>query len=272
MTTASTMKRAFRARWNLSKHVTKWIGSGLNADFQNPSCRRAWRNALKQAASGAGTRSALDLGTGPGTLAQLWAELGYHTTGVDFSPGMVAMAKEQAAKRCLDITFLEGDAESPPFTRQRFDVISSRFVLFTLPHPGYAVRRWTELLNPGGVIVLSGHIKRGGDGHQLAHPHPHPHPHPPQSEKHPVLASETLEQERIQRLESRHKAAQKHLPYMHHDIDDLQVLLEAVGLVDIRRVSMTKVIAARTAMAGAEAGSFTFTRPPFLIVGRKSKS
>jgi ubiquinone/menaquinone biosynthesis C-methylase UbiE len=245
MKTDRRLKHEIRERWNRPETVAGWAGSGLNAEFQDPTVRRAWRAALRQAVKG-GAGAALDIGTGPGTIAQLWAELGYRTTGVDFSPGMVKTARESAASRELPITFLEGDAEAPPFTRQRFDVISSRFVLFTLPHPGYAVRRWVELLRPEGAIVLIGHSREHAPG---AQPAQRPAPR--------------------RRPDARHQENLRQLPFVNHTLNDLQVLLEAVGLRDIRRVPMAGVIAARAALIHDRQLQGGHANPPFIIVGRK---
>jgi ubiquinone/menaquinone biosynthesis C-methylase UbiE len=242
------VKAAIRARWSLPERVEGWVESGLNVEFRDPSCREAWRDALRDAAgTGNPKRSALDLGTGPGTLAQLWAELCYRTSGVDFSPAMVAAARALASERGLDIAYSEGDAESPPFPRKRFDVISSRFVLFTLLHPGYAVRRWVEMLRPGGCIVLVGHDKSDMATKRRRH-----RQMPPPG-----------------KIDQRHQEALRQLPFMNHTPNDLQVLLEAVGLRDIRRVSMDKVIAARTKLSRKNKILGVHASPPFIIVGRK---
>jgi ubiquinone/menaquinone biosynthesis C-methylase UbiE len=242
------VKNAIRSRWSLPERVGGWINSGLNLEFQDPACRRAWLNALKNATGvGQERRTALDLGTGPGTLAQLWAQLGYQTTGIDFSPTMIAAAREAARGKDLSITFLEGDAETPPFKRKRFDVISSRFVLYTLPHPGYAVRTWAGMLRPGGIMVLVGHEKSKEPGPR------------PQRPKTPPPG----------KIDRRHQEALRHLPFMNHTADDLIVLLEAVGLRDIRRVSADKIIAARNAFTQRNEKLRVHASPPFIIVGRK---
>lgn len=242
------VKTAIRARWSLPERVEGWVSSGLNIEFQNAPCRRAWRAALKNAAGdGRSQRSALDLGTGPGTLAQLWAELGYSTTGVDFSPAMISTARVAAQERDLSVRYLEGDAETPPFKRKRFDVISSRFVLFTLPHPGYAVRRWVKMLRPGGFIVLVGHEKS-----KTAQPPVHRRRVPPPG-----------------KIDKRHQEALRQLPFMHHTADDLIVLLEAVGLRDIRRVPMERVVSTRTALSRQKGITGVHLSPPFIITGRK---
>jgi ubiquinone/menaquinone biosynthesis C-methylase UbiE len=254
MKTDHHIRKAIRERWSRPECVAGWTGSGLNADFHDASARRAWRTALKQAVRDS-VGAALDIGTGPGTIAQLWAELGYRTTGIDVSPGMLETARTAAATAGLSISFLQGDAETPPFTRQRFAVISSRFVLFTLPHPGYAVRRWVELLRPGGAIVLIGHSRAQPS---LAHP----------ALAH-AQAQAPLRRGPQRPPDVKHQETLQQLPFVNHTVNDLQVLLEAVGLRNIRRIAMDAVIAARSPMIADGQVTGAHSSPPFIIVGHK---
>jgi ubiquinone/menaquinone biosynthesis C-methylase UbiE len=247
--TAEQLKEAIRERWSLPQRVDGWTSSGLNADFADDACRRAWKDALRRAAAGAPLRTALDLGTGPGTIAQLWAELSAKTTGVDFSPGMIDAARALAAEKNLPITFLEGDAEAPPLSKKRFDVISSRFVLFTLPHPGYAVRRWVEMLAPEGRLVLIGHEHPEGSRPRRGH-------RPPARAK--LLA-----------VDKRHREALSHLPFMDHTSGDLRVVMEAAGLKDIERVPVDELVAARAALRKRKRSLGINPSAPFILVGRK---
>ncbi|MCE0483524.1 MAG: class I SAM-dependent methyltransferase [Methylacidiphilales bacterium] len=247
MSPSNQLKTAIRERWSRRERVEGWVQSNLNAEFNDPVCRKAWLSALQHATAGGRVGHALDLGTGPGTIAQLWAELGYFSTGIDFSPGMLEAGRAAAANRGLAVDFQEGDAEAPPFVHRRFDVISSRFVLFTLPHPGYAVRRWVELLRTGGTIVLIGHDKTVGLKKRTVRPKKQPKRKP----------------------EKRHEDVLKQLPFVHHTPGDLIVLLEAVGLRDIQRMPMDDVVAARAAFARRNPGLGVHPSPPFIIVGRK---
>jgi ubiquinone/menaquinone biosynthesis C-methylase UbiE len=246
--TAEQLKAAFQARWSVPERAEVWTGSGLNADFADEACRRAWRDALQVAVAGFPLRTALDLGTGPGTIAQLWAELDATTTGIDFAPTMIEAARRLAAAKGLPITFIEGDAEHPPLGKKRFDVISSRFVLFTLPHPGYAVRRWVEMLAPDGRLVLIGHEHQENGGTRR-----------PQA---PVKQAETL-------VDRRHREALRHLPFMDHTPGDLRVVMEAVGLKDIQRVPVDDLIAARASLRRRKRSAGVRPSTPFILTGRK---
>ena len=163
-TIPSEIKQVFRNGWSHPGRVRGWAKRTVHGEFADAAGRAAWRNALSLAVADVPIGDAADMGTGPGTLAQLWAESGWRVTGLDFSKTMLQVAESAARDRGLLIELHEGDVESPPFGKSRFNVVSSRLVLFTLPHPGLAVRRWVEMLKPGGKLVLVGedHPDRNG--------------------------------------------------------------------------------------------------------------
>ncbi|MGW7042954.1 class I SAM-dependent methyltransferase [Streptomyces avermitilis] len=113
--------------------------------------REAWAARLRDWLPGRAC-DVLDLGCGTGSLSLLASEQGHRVTGVDLSPAMVGLARAKAAGR--DAAFLVGDAAAPPVGEERFDVVLVRHVLWTLPDPGRALRRWCGLLRPGGRLVL----------------------------------------------------------------------------------------------------------------------
>ena len=82
--------------------------------------------------------------------------MGHYCTGLDFSERMLGVARQCAAELKLYCTFVFGDAEAPPLSDATFDVVSSRHLLFNLPHPGVAIRHWFRLLKPGGRMILIG--------------------------------------------------------------------------------------------------------------------
>jgi SAM-dependent methyltransferase len=119
--------------------------------LRDPVVREAWAARL---AAWLPERAGdvLDLGCGTGSLSLLASELGHRVTGVDLSPGMVALARTKLAGR--DAVFFVGDAGAPPVGEQLFDVVLVRHVLWALPDPGRALRHWRGLLRPGGRLVL----------------------------------------------------------------------------------------------------------------------
>lgn len=119
--------------------------------LRDPEVRRAWDGRLRSWLP-ARPADVLDLGCGTGSLALLAAGQGHRVTGVDLSPAMLERARVKLAGR--DALLLTGDAAAPPVGERRFDVVLARHVLWTLPGPGRVLRRWRELLRPGGRLVL----------------------------------------------------------------------------------------------------------------------
>jgi SAM-dependent methyltransferase len=66
---------------------------------------------------------------------------------------MVARAVAKTGSRS-GVRFVVGDAAEPPLDRAAYDVVLCRHVLWALPDPAVALRRWVDLLGPGGRLVL----------------------------------------------------------------------------------------------------------------------
>src|SRR4051794_10236177 len=115
--------------------------------------RRAWGDLMTRLLPAAPARVA-DLGCGTGSLSVLLAEAGYVVTAVDLSPKMIAIAEDKAATAAVEISFRLGDVADPELPVGSFDVVLSRHVLWALPEPGVALRRWLRLLASRGRIVL----------------------------------------------------------------------------------------------------------------------
>jgi SAM-dependent methyltransferase len=96
----------------------------------------------------------LDLGTGTGFAASLAAMLGHRVVGIDLSERMLAIARERAVERGLEIRFLVGDAVAPPICAGAMDVITCRHLLWTLRDAGQAFANWRTILRPNGRIVV----------------------------------------------------------------------------------------------------------------------
>ena len=120
--------------------------------LRDPGVRLAWRSLLAGLLPAAPARVA-DLGCGTGTLALLLAEEGHAVDGVDFSPEMVTRALAKTAGE-PEVTITEGDAYAPPLPAATYDVVLGRHVLWALPDPVEALRRWAALLRPEGRLVL----------------------------------------------------------------------------------------------------------------------
>lgn len=125
-------------------------------DLQSFGLHRWWKRRLLQLAAGKPGDSALDLCCGTGDVAFALAAAGAHTTGVDFSAPMLAVAESRKAKAGYpdNLVFLEGDALSLPFPDARFDVVTISYGLRNLASVEAGLREMWRVLKPGGRVLV----------------------------------------------------------------------------------------------------------------------
>jgi 2-polyprenyl-3-methyl-5-hydroxy-6-metoxy-1,4-benzoquinol methylase len=139
--------------------ATRWDAEADRYDdepdhgLRDPLVRRAWRRVLRDVLPHP-PADVLDVACGTGSLAVLVAEDGHRVTGIDASRSMLAIAREKAIDARVDLTLHRRDVVSTPGDLGRFDVVLARYVVWLLPDPGSAVRRWLAMVRPGGALVL----------------------------------------------------------------------------------------------------------------------
>ena len=103
-------------------------------------------------AGGIGTGSiVLEIGSGPGHIANHITKLGASVTGVDFSPQMVEVAK----KTYPQITFEQADAEDLPFEAGYFDAVIANYVVHHLARPERVFSEVYRVLKPSGRFTFA---------------------------------------------------------------------------------------------------------------------
>jgi SAM-dependent methyltransferase len=104
---------------------------------------------IEAAGVGPGTE-VLEIGSGPGHVADLLTKAGANVTGVDFSSDMVKVAQSSHP----DITFQQADAEQLPFETGSFDAVVANFVVHHLARPEVVFSEVNRVLKPGGRFAF----------------------------------------------------------------------------------------------------------------------
>jgi 2-polyprenyl-3-methyl-5-hydroxy-6-metoxy-1,4-benzoquinol methylase len=121
-----------RSPWNHNIHY-----HGLVIDAVPPNCLRA-----------------LDVGCGDGLLARQLTRHSKEVIGIDIDSECLSRARTAGAGDG-QITFLQGDVLAHEFPCESFNFITAVATLHHLPLSP-ALRRFRELLKPGGVIAIVG--------------------------------------------------------------------------------------------------------------------
>ena len=94
---------------------------------------------------------ALDLCCGQGNASKALIGRGCRVVGVDFSPAMLAIAREQAP----NARFIEGDAQDLPFGDGEFDAVVSNLGVCHVPDQSRVLSEVRRVLRPGGRFAMT---------------------------------------------------------------------------------------------------------------------
>ena len=97
----------------------------------------------------------LDVACGSGNATIPAARAGARATGLDFSPDLLAIARERAADAMVEVDWVEGDAQELPFDDASFDRVISTFGhMFAPDHQRTGAEMW-RVCRPGGTIAVA---------------------------------------------------------------------------------------------------------------------
>ena len=130
------VKQQVAAHWN---RRAPSFDEDFGHSIRTPAERAAWDRIFSLVLADRRALDALDVGCGTGFLTFELASRGHRVTGVDFAAAMIAEARRKAAEHSATVRFEEGDAEQLPFASRSFDLVMTRHVLWTLPHPEAAI-------------------------------------------------------------------------------------------------------------------------------------
>ena len=99
-------------------------------------------------------KTALDVGSGGGLLAEEFAGLGCRVTGVDPSAESIATARDHAASSGLEIEYVQGAGEQLPFEDGTFDIVYCCDVLEHVDDLQRTLDESARVLKPGGLYMF----------------------------------------------------------------------------------------------------------------------
>lgn len=102
---------------------------------------------------------ALDVATGAGHTALLFASQVNSVIATDITDPMLAQASKLAASQGKsNIETRYAEAESLPFDDQSFELVSCRLARHHFSHPQTALTEMARVLNPGGTIAFTDNV------------------------------------------------------------------------------------------------------------------
>lgn len=125
-----------------------------NALYDDRHLTNAWAEMILSWAPRGERLEILDCGTGPGFLTISLGERGHHVTGIDISENMIEKAAENVRNAKVNAELFVMDCQETDFPDERFDMVVSRALTWTLSDPPKAYREWKRLLKKGGRLII----------------------------------------------------------------------------------------------------------------------
>jgi len=117
--------------------------------FHNEKSMGSLPNVLKK------TDKILDQGCGIGQYSFTIYKMGYkNVIGMDFSPKLLKIARENAKKLNYKIKFVEGDIRAMPFKNNSFDAIISAGIVEHVPETDKTIKELSRVLKKGGYLFI----------------------------------------------------------------------------------------------------------------------
>ena len=100
----------------------------------------------------------LEVGIGSGLTLPYYPP-DVRVTGIDLSPGMLAVARREAAASGRDARLLLGNAMALDFPDRSFDAVVFCLVLCSVPDDRLAILETARVLRPGGRLIAVEHVR-----------------------------------------------------------------------------------------------------------------
>jgi SAM-dependent methyltransferase len=141
-------QEATRRRWD--RRATTYDTRGLRAERWAIGDGREWICGQAQGRT-------LEVAIGTGRNLPLYGDV--ELTGVDLSPGMLAVARQRAGQLRRAVELCEASAEHLPFPGARFDTVVCTLAICSVADRAAAIAEMYRVLRPGGLVLLIDHVE-----------------------------------------------------------------------------------------------------------------
>ena len=100
----------------------------------------------------------LEVGVGTGANLPFYPP-GCEVTGIDFSPGMLAKARQKLHMAKVPVTLVEMDAQRMDFADGIFDTVVATCVFCSVPDPVKGLQEVRRVCKPEGRVILLEHVR-----------------------------------------------------------------------------------------------------------------
>ena len=150
MSTQASDKRARRLRRYWDKHARTY-------DKQMAFWERRLFGDGRQWVCAQATGEVLEVAIGTGRNLPFYPQ-GIRLTGIELSPGMLALARRQADRLGREVDLRLGDAQALDLPDAAFDTVVCTLSLCAIPDQRQAVAEMRRVLRPGGRLLLLDHV------------------------------------------------------------------------------------------------------------------
>lgn len=114
----------------------------------------------------------LDIGTGTGRMAELFAPRSRHVTAFDKSPEMLRIARSRLQNLPADqVELVQGDFTALPFGAESFDTVLFHQVLHYAQEPEQVLAEAARVTRPGGTVAVVDFAAHDREELRQAHAH-----------------------------------------------------------------------------------------------------
>lgn len=121
-------------------------------DLQSFGLHRSWKKKLLHLSNPDPNHRVLDVCTGTGDVASLFAERGAAVIAFDFAAAMLGRAQQRAKNK--EVQFVRGDALNMPFPDQAFHIVTISYGLRNLSDFHHGLAELHRVTRPGGKILI----------------------------------------------------------------------------------------------------------------------